>query len=230
MKKYNTIQAIMVLILLGSIFTSFASTEEKSDLGISLHLDFSAFETMYHTPDKVLANPDAFIANNSAWKLIMGWHRNNRIPENRDKFIRGLKKLSSMTLEARKNLPAYKIYLQIKSKAENFPRVAINHVKTFLPVNPQINGKSSTIYFTAFCVPYSMMTNGNMVIDLSRERWNDGGANSILNMSVHEFFHVGYGYNRYFRQEDGYADSLQNRIVDALQNEGHCYFSQLHNS
>ena len=215
--KHTLLLMVTLLCWSGNIM---ASGDDHYDLGITLNLDFTSFETMYHHPEVVLADPDSFIANNKAWQLIMGWHKNNRVPEKRELFLAGLTKLAAMTPAERKKLPEYKIYLEIKSKAAEFPQIALKHVKSFLPPNSEIKGKKSVIYFTAFSVPYSMMTNGNMVIDLSRERWNDGGANSILNMSVHEFFHVGYGYNRYFRQEDGFADSLQNRIVDALQNEG----------
>lgn len=214
-----TFVLLLMAALSGGLLASEETKERNAKPGIGISLDFTSFEEIYSSPEKILADPDTFIKNNRAWQLVMGWHKNNRVPENREKFLNNLKTLASLTLAQRQQRPEYRIYQNLKAKSDDFVRVAVQQTEKYLPDNKNISEKS-TVYFTAFSVPYSMMTNGNMLVDISSKKWESGGADMILNLTVHEFFHVGYGYNRYYRLEDEYADTMQNRVVDALQNEG----------
>jgi hypothetical protein len=71
----------------------------------------------------------------------------------------------------------------------------------------------------AFIPPRAFATSEGIVIDVAANYWN-GDADNILNMMIHEFFHVGYGQLRPHRTETPLVNGRLDSMVESIQNEG----------
>jgi hypothetical protein len=64
---------------------------------------------------------------------------------------------------------------------------------------------------------------GEIVINIAADYWNNN-ADNILNVLVHEIFHVGYSYCRDMRTEGKLDNETLSGMLDNFQSEGVCTY------
>jgi hypothetical protein len=129
-----------------------------------------------------------------------------------------LTELKSRTLEDRRRHEAYELSRKVMESAPDFMSRALPHVFSYLPTGTKID----TVVRTAcFMPPWAYCAKGNVIINTSHKHWNND-VGMVLNIIIHELFHMGFG--QYIEPVDFREIKMPEQIVDlilmSLQNEG----------
>ena len=201
------------LILATACLGARAAPENKITMGI----DASSLETIYLHPEKITADFEGFWTTDDAYQLVARIHRNNNLQIPMEEWKKKIIGIDRMPLEERKSNKGFIVARQILALEKKFRTEGIPHLKSFLPADTR--GFSKMIYLTSEINFRCFMTNGNVVVNVNAGYFQ-GDAEGIMNSLVHEVFHIGYGFNRYYRCEAPLEDEQRYFFLDALQNEG----------
>ena len=105
----------------------------------------------------------------------------------------------------------------IRDASGRFAEVAIPLVLSFLPSNDL--QMETVIHLTGFSRAYAFMTDTQIVAAVTSPKLG-GTTDSVLNILLHEVYHIGYGINRLLRSEEPLEDSRAYAVLDVLHNEG----------
>ncbi len=187
-----------------------------------IRIDKTSIERILLDPESILEDPEAFWRSDPAYRLAESWHRNTGVSKSTNGYDKrwpaALKKLAALPREERKNRPEFRFLESLMGKTAAFEAEALPFIRSFLPAN-EIAFRTS-VYLTTQTFPYAFMANGDMVVDILSLKFRLN-ADQIFNILTHETFHVGYGYNRYLREEPALDDGfIYSTLLDSLQNEG----------
>ncbi len=177
---------ILLLVLL-----QFAFGNEKQIRADSCTLVFddSAIEWMYLHPKEILNQVDCFWAKNKAYSLVHRWHTNNNVPIPYKQWTGTIKKIANLSPEKVTNQVAFINARVIREQESVFRDKALPHIYSFLPAStPPLNAK---IYLLTGTVPYAFTIGENIIIDVASPNFKRD-PKRILNILVHEVFHIGY--------------------------------------
>ena len=212
---------MLIVIIAAVLLSSSLVVAQDSKIAMKVNFDISSIEAIVNNPANVLKAEEEFWETDSAYRLSVAWHDGANIPRTKElkEAWRGkLKKLATMPLSERQNLPYYKLALEVNSKQELFREEAVPHLLSFLP-NHHIIKIKTTVFITAFTYAYAFSTNGQMVINQSSSFWSND-LNKVLNLLTHELFHVGHGSSLGYAKEDPLEDGLKNEFLMTLHAEG----------
>lgn len=182
----------------------------------------SSLETILLHPDKILEEPDTFWETDAAYRLVKIWHEENNISMDTREYYKGwmafLKAQAEVPEDKRMNHPAFQLLKELQNRIPLFQEQSIQLLNDFIPQNTLTF--KTTIHITGKTFPYAMMEDGEIIVDVLSNRF-DNDPDKIFNSVTHECFHVGYGFNRYLRNETELVnDFIYSTMLDALQNEG----------
>jgi hypothetical protein len=183
-----------------------------------VHFDISSIEKIFNDPQWVIDNYEQFSKDDMAYQLADAWHRASNYPKEPDSWKEQMEDLAAKMKAERLKDPSYMLAMDLYEKKDLFQKKAVAHVEKFLPNLDKIH-EETTIYITAYTVPYSFMIQGNSVLDTTSPYWK-GDLNFTLNETAHELFHVGYTLNRKYRKEEALESDLKNSLLGQLHNEG----------
>ena len=220
MKRHRKFLVGYFLILMGMTHISCASTPDQERWDVTLST--SSLEAILLNPQKILDDPEEFWKTDSAYILVDKWHKNNRISKDtRNYYTRWLvflKDLSKVPEEERTEHPAFQLLEALKERIVVFNKKAIPLLNEIIPKNKM--KFTTTIYLTGKILSHAFMMDGMIVADVLNGYYHND-PDHLFNMLTHECFHIGYGYNRYLREEiELDNDFIYNTMLDALQNEG----------
>jgi tetratricopeptide (TPR) repeat protein len=179
--------------------------------------DISSLENIYCFPEKILRDVDLFWENDKAYQLCKLWHHSTNIKIPYECWKNRIIEISQISIEKRKADIAFVTLMKILKNEKKFAEKAIPHICSFLPQStPSIK---STVYFTSEISAWAFAMNGNIVINITAKHYNND-AEMILNMLVHELFHLCFGYSVSGRTEFELENSSENDIICDLLNEG----------
>ncbi len=183
----------------------------------NLSFDFSSIEAIVFTPEKIVENPNEFWQKDSAYVLAKHWHDATKVPILMNKWTKKIQKLSKQTDQERRQSATMQIVDILKKEEKNFVQLAIPHIVSFLPSQtPSINTK---IFITAYTNPWAFAVKGFSVVSITDKHYQQN-AEFILNLMIHEFFHVGYAKNAQIWKETALIDDAKSRLIIQLHNEG----------
>jgi tetratricopeptide (TPR) repeat protein len=187
--------------------------------GPSLKVDFEidSIEQIILHPEEILEDIGSFLATDDAFQLSARWHENNNIPLERGQLREKLMRAAEISPEQRASNPSLALARAIKAEENRFMDTTIPHILSFLPTNSL--QMETRIHLTAFTRAYAFMTNTQIVADVTSPKLG-GTAESILNILLHEVYHIGYGINRLLRSEEPLVDRRKYFALDVLHNEG----------
>ena len=191
------------------------SPEMPPTLRVEINLD--SLKNIFLHPDEILKDVDHFWRTDGAFQLAARWHKNNNIPVDMDLFRENILRLSKIPTAEREADPVLNLGESIKSSAAGFAASAIPHILDFLPRNGL--QMETRIHLTAFTTASAFMTDTQIVANIASPKLS-GTANGILNILLHEVYHIGYGINRLLRSEEPLEDGRAYALLDVLQNEG----------
>jgi len=105
---------------------------------------------------------------------------------------------------------------EIIARQDDWIAEALPHLCSFFPGEVDL---SRPAYFVAFIPPRAFATSEGIVIDVASDYWK-GNPENILNLMIHEFFHVGFGQQRSERADTPLSHARLNSIAEMIQNEG----------
>ena len=213
-RKLNRVGSHALIILL--FLTQNLIAQEKEYFIV--HFDISSIETIFNDPQWVIDNYEQFSKGDMAYQLADAWHRASNYPKEPDSWKEQMEDLAAKMKAERLKDPGFKLATDLYEKKDLFQKKAVAHVESFLP-NLDKTHEETTIYITAYTVPYSFMIQGNSVLDTTSPHWK-GDLNFALNETAHELFHVGYALNRKYRKEGALESDFENSLLEQLHNEG----------
>jgi hypothetical protein len=161
-------------------------------------------------PEIVFADPDAFWASDSAYRLVKQWHKISSRPIPMEQWNKWMQASKDIPVNDRAKNSQLVAAQSTMSKEKEFNERAVPYLCSFLPKDcPKI---TITIYFTT-AIMWSGFQSGNSIVIY--------GANADKdNLFIHELFHQGFAQYRQNKLCANHQDSLISNIYDNLQNEG----------
>jgi tetratricopeptide (TPR) repeat protein len=179
--------------------------------------DGSAVRAICLTPEEVLRDMDAFWDQNDTFRLVRLWHRYRDMPYSIEAWKRRISEFTDIPPGERNEQPTFALYRRLMSRRDEFHRLAVPHVCSFLP-HQGID--FNTIVHFAIGTDFSGFAADNfIVISISDPHWASDDS-AILNSIVHEVFHIGYGWSSHLRTESPLSDRFLGDLVQRLHNEG----------
>ncbi len=183
----------------------------------NLSFDFSSVEAIVFSPDKIVENPNEFWQKDSAYILAKHWHDATKVPISMKKWTKKIEKQTKLSDQERRQSATMQIVDVLKKEEQNFVQQAIPHIASFLP--PQTHSVNTKIFITAYTTPWAFAAKGFSVVSITDKHFHQN-AGLILNLMVHEFFHVGYAKNAQTWKETALKDDAKSRLIIQLHNEG----------
>jgi hypothetical protein len=181
--------------------------------------DTTTLEKIVGDPQWVYDNEETFWSTYRAQILTRKWAKNVNYEISYEKWRESIQAWIKVPSEERENHELMKIAQRILTTKDEFLEKAIPHDCSFLPDNVDL---SVTVQFTAFVPPFAFAME-DIVIDVASRYWQ-GNPEHILNLLVHEIFHVGYSFYRTLQNEKGVVDETLYKILDNIVNEGICTY------
>jgi hypothetical protein len=220
--KRKIIYVAILLIQLSNLYAQDKNKQEnlRSNSFIEntkVVFDNSAIESIFLNPNEILKNIDSFWENNKAFNLTKKWHLRNKIEIPFDSWRNSIEEISEQNLEERKSQIAYLNSQKIMDSRKTFCEKVIPHIFSFLPQNTF--AIKSNIFLLTGTVPYAFANSGNIVIDVASPNF-DKNPERILNILVHEVFHIGYFNTLVNRMEYEYENDKYDYLSEYLFMEG----------
>lgn len=175
-------------------------------------------EKIVHDPEWVLANQDLFWETTRAQILTRKWANNVNWEIDYDKWRASMTEWAQLSQEERQAHPLMEMTERLVASKATFNKLCLPHDRTFLPPGVDL---SVTVQFTAFIPPFAFAME-DIVVDVASPYWIS--PNHVLNLMMHEVFHVGYGFYRDQQTEKGLVEASIYRILDNIANEGICTY------
>lgn len=181
--------------------------------------DTTTLEKLVEDPQWVLDNEEVFWANYRAQILTRRWaeHVSYVIPY--EKWRESVQNWRNLSQAERENHELMRVAQRILTVKDEFLKKVLPHDCSFLPDGVDI---SVTIQFTAF-IPPNAFAMEDIVIDVASKYWK-GNPEHILNLLVHEIFHVGYSFYRTLQTEKEFVEETLFKMLDNIVNEGICTY------
>jgi hypothetical protein len=161
-------------------------------------------------PEIILEDVDAFWQEDGAYKLMSVWHEMNAQPRNIGDWTRRIEAYAQVPVEERAANPLLALGRDFKDSEGAFNAKAIAHLCSFLPEG--VKPLETTVYFAAEQTTSGIAVEGEIVLNIRNQQ--------ILNMIVHESYHIGFNSAR---GDPGPVDREVDPvgwIAIGLQNEG----------
>lgn len=153
-----------------------------------INIESSLLEKIITNPKTILNNLESFWKNEYPYKITAKWANLNSIPIDYRKFKMTLEKLEKQDPSQRSKNQILQISNKIKENLPKLQEKGIPYLCSYLPEKPDI---TSTIFLTCFIPPWAFAWDENIIINLSHKHWNND-AGMILNIIIHELFHIGH--------------------------------------
>jgi len=183
-----------------------------------IRFDDSSIRRIFTDPEGVLEDVNGFWEREIPYKTTLEWSEATRVPIDHEGFRVKLEDLKVQSPEDRRRHEAYRLSERIMESAPTFKTKALPHVRSYLPEGTRVD---SVVRTACFIPPWAYCARGSIIINTSHRHWEDD-ASMVLNIIVHELFHVGFG--RYIEPIDFSKMKTREQTIDlitrGLQNEG----------
>jgi hypothetical protein len=183
-----------------------------------IRFDDSSIRRIFTDPEGVLEDVHGFWEKEIPYKATIEWSDATRVPIDYEDFRKNLEEIGRQAPEDRRKHEAYRLSERIMESAPTFRANALPHVCSYLPEGTSVD---SVVRAACFIPPWAYFARGSVIINTSHRHWEDD-ASMVLNIIVHELFHVGFG--RYIEPIDFSKMKTREQTIDllsrGLQNEG----------
>ncbi len=179
--------------------------------------DFSSIEMIYFHSEEILADVNAFWETDSAYILAKEWHKSSGVPVRMEEWMENIQKISKKIKKNSTKISTFDVIDELKASEKDFKNKAITHLASFLPTTT--TEISTKIFLTAYTLPWAFAAKEHSVISITDIHYDDD-SEYILNLIVHELFHIGYSKNIKYRKEQKLKDKTKHSLIAQLHNEG----------
>jgi hypothetical protein len=181
--------------------------------------DTTTLDKIVTDPWWVLDNEHAFWAEYRAQVLVCKWAEQVGYAIPYEKWRDRMREWANLSPAEREEHPLMKAAQRIMDGKKVFIERALPHECSFLPSGVDL---SVTIQFTAFIPPNAFAVE-DIVVDIASKYWK-GNPEHILNLLVHEIFHVGYSFYRSLHDEKERVGTDLNKLLNNIVSEGICTY------
>jgi hypothetical protein len=192
----------------------------------NIRFDGTSLETIYHAPESILADPQAFLQTDPAY-ILLGEHR-ARVsdPFPFDAWLNDIQALADRPVEEREQRAPYRLYQLLMA---NQPSFCQEIVTTIMPYLPDEAATNVTIYLAAlegsapaFSQDHQIAFSLSHPLFSAAQRIHEPtGVSSFFNLGLHELFHIYFGsVYPWPSLEEHMANEVIIDMLMALQNEG----------
>lgn len=181
--------------------------------------DTTALDKIITDPGWVLDNEQAFWAEYRAQVLTCKWAEQVGYTIPYEKWRERMREWADLSPAERAEHPLMKAVRRILEGKKVFIEQALPHECSFLPAGVDL---SVTVQFTAFIPPNAFAVE-DIVVDIASKYWK-GNPEHILNLLVHEIFHVGYSFYRTLHAEKERVGTDLNKLLNNIVCEGICTY------
>lgn len=184
-----------------------------------INFDTTTLEKIMEDPQWVLDHEEEFWSTYRAQTLVRKWAGFVKYEIPYEKWREKIQEWMQTRQTEDGEDDFMKVANRILSAKEEFLAMALPHDCGFLPSGVDL---SVTVQFTAF-VPPNAFAMEDIVMDVASPYWK-GNPEHILNLLVHEIFHVGYSHYRTLQNEKSRVAEDLYKILDNIVNEGICTY------
>lgn len=188
---------------------------EKSKISFNTE----TLEKIVNDPHAILGDEESFWEDEKPQEYTKLWAKAVNYPIPYDEWRERIREWAEVPPDERKDHIFMENATRIIKGKEEFLRRAVPHLCSYLPEDASLD---ITVYFTAF-IPSRAFAMGEIVINIAADYWKNN-ADNILNVLVHEIFHVGYSYCRDMRTEEKMDNETLYGMLDNFQSEGVCTY------
>ncbi len=181
--------------------------------------DTTTLEKIVTDPQWILDNEQAFWADHRAQGLVRKWADQVGYTIPYDIWRERIQAWANLSADEREQHFLMKAARRILEGKDEFLEKALPHECSFLPPGVDL---SVTVQFTAFVPPYACAVE-DIIIDVASKYWK-GNPEHILNLLVHEIFHVGYSFYRTLHAEKDLVEADLYNMLDNIASEGICTY------
>ncbi|UCH10013.1 MAG: hypothetical protein JSU61_12535 [Fidelibacterota bacterium] len=168
----------------------YAQAIGQKEQDIKIIFDDSAARLVLEAPVNALTARDSIWNTFEGYRITRVWHEKSSFPFNWEIWDRGLDRfinkdtsLIGKSLELSNGLNGLEKREHVK---------IVQHLSSYLPVTATFD---AYVYIVAFTTPYAFCVEKNKIgIDITGEEWHHDPV-CLLNMMIHELYHVGYKLN-----------------------------------
>lgn len=191
-----------------------------------IRFDGTSIEAIYHSPESILADPQAFLQNDPATMLLAEHRARVSDPFPFNAWLNDIQALAGRPVEEREQRAPYRLYQRLLANQNSFCREVVTAVLPYLPDGVDAN---VTIYLTALeGSAAAFAKNGEIVFSLphpifagAQRIHEPTGVSAFYNLGLHELFHI---YFASVYKWPTLAEHMANEVVMdmlmTLQNEG----------
>lgn len=192
----------------------------------NIQLDGTSIETIYLSPQTILASPEMFLNEDRAYRLLAQSRAKGAEPFQIEEWRKSLVKLASEKEEKRRQHSPFRLYQLIFAHQQAFCKEIGSTVQSYLP---EITDLHATIYLTALDEPVPAYFDGEeIVFSLSHPLFvaaamihEPTGLSTFFNLALQELFHTGFVTNYQWPSiEEHRENEVVIDILINLQNEG----------
>ncbi|UCF61089.1 MAG: hypothetical protein JSV37_15235 [Anaerolineaceae bacterium] len=221
---------ILLLLIVGIIVFPRADlpTPVKEDFCAenNIRFDTTSLEKIYFDPEGILADPEAFLNEDPAYRMLAETRAKVAAPFQFESWLEDIEKLASKTEENRENQKSFKLYELIMAHQQSFCKEVGPHVLAYLPEGTDLG---VNIYLTALDDPVPACAKGqDITFSLSHPLFayaavlhEPTALSSFFNLALHELFHIGFSDNF---KPPSLEEHMENEVVIdmliVLHNEG----------
>lgn len=203
-----------------------APVTEDYCAAFGIRFDATSLEKIYLDPDGILADPQAFIQSDPAYRLLAESRLKGAEPFKFDTWLGKIEKLAAQPQEKREQQINPRLGRLILAHQQAFCQQVGQQVLAYLPPGSSLE---VTLFLTALdeAVP-AQSGDGAIAFSLSHpliayaaKLHEPTGLSAFFNLGLHELFHAGYSKSvKYPTLEEHQQNEVVIDMLIALQNEG----------
>jgi len=210
------VRFLLILILIQFSVPGLGTGGEKA-VSLDVKFNIDSIKNIVTDPESILSDVEGFWNKDKAFRLSKFWHTINNVPIEMDKFKNNIKSLTESDPADREQNKYLQFSREVKARESDFMKRAIPHILSFLPENGL--EMATTIYLTGFTAANCFMVHTQIVANVTDPKLCRS-IDSILNLMIHETYHIGFGINMFCRTEEPAENGTQNFVLNVLHNEG----------
>lgn len=221
---------ILIILVIGFVLFPEAELPKmvSEDICSQYHITFdtTSIETIYLHPESILADPEQFLQEDTAYQMLAQHRARVNQPFQYQAWLKDIEKLATQSEESRLKKTPYRLYELIMTYHQSFCQEIADKVLTSLPEGTELD---VTIYLTAhegsapaftrpgeitFSLSHPLIVNTAFVHETT-------GLSAFFNLALHEFFHIGFANSSQPPSEEQLMeDEIVVDVLHTLQNEG----------
>ncbi len=188
-----------------------------------IRFDSGAVERLFASPERALADAEAYWETEEAMRCARGWHKAVGVPADFEHFRAAVREIAELGPGERESHPALRTARRVMQQERRFLEEGLPHLCGVLPDRP---ATLDIRILLAAALRTNAFAHEQVVVNMTSRFWHveglsiDERASWVLNLIVHECWHGGFCENRERWTDAPLGDQTLWSLLVNIQNEG----------